>query len=261
MIVRLFDKRDFDLWVIKALCVTLTILTVCGYMDAVSEIEFLFNVHIMFFALILLTITTLGFCVFHVRLRTDNSSDATLFNHFSVVMALAIETRACLLVILITDQVWTWLGPASSQVIKFIIMILTLVGVFNIVGVTCCILIKISSPTLYLRVSQSWISPKIILIVEIVALFLTFVAVFGGCDGDLSCIKTILFPSIKMASLVSTGILILLTNTVHKFIRRLGNMTGRLFGLANSPPLGQEDEAERQVIVIISPLYQRQLIF
>ena len=130
MIVRLFDKRDFDLLVIKALCAILTLLTVCGYLDAVSEIEHLFNVHIMFFALTLLTITTLGFCVFHVRLRTENSSDATLFNHFSVVMALAIETRAILLVILISDQVWTWLGPASSQVIKFIMMILTLVGVF-----------------------------------------------------------------------------------------------------------------------------------
>ena len=153
MIVSFFDKKDFDLLVIKALSVILTLLTVCGYLDAVSEIEILFNIHIMLFALTLLTITTLGFCVFHVRLRTDNSSDATLFNQFSVVMALAIETRACLLVILITDQVWTWLGPASSQVIKFIMMILTLVGVFNIVGVTCCILIKIFSPTLYLRVS------------------------------------------------------------------------------------------------------------
>ena len=259
MIVRLFDKRDFDLWVIKALCVTLTILTVCGYMDAVSDIEFLFNVHIMSFALILLTITTLGFCVFHIRLRTHNSSDATLFNHFLAVIALASETRACLLVVLISDQVYSWLGPVSSQVIKFFMIILTLVGVFNIVGVTCCILIKIFSPTLYLRVSQSWISPKIISAVEIVALFLTFVTVVGGCDGDLSCTKTILFPSMKMTSLVSTGILILMTNTVLKFIRRLGNMTGRLFGRANSPPLGQEDEAERQVIVIISPLYQRQL--
>ena len=136
MIVSLFDKRDFDLLTIKALCIILTILAVCGYLNAVSEIEILFNIHIIFFALTLLTITTLGFCVFHVRLRTDNSSDATLFNHFSVVMALAIETRACLLVILISDQVWAWLGPASSQVIKFIIMILTLVGVFNVVGVT-----------------------------------------------------------------------------------------------------------------------------
>ena len=254
MIVRLFDKRDFDLLVIKALCAILTLLTVCGYLDAVSEIEHLFNVHIMFFALTLLTITTLGFCVFHVRLRTDNSSDATLFNHFSVVMALAIETRACLLVILISDQVWAWLGPASSQVIKFIIMILTLVGVFNIVGVTCCILIKLFSPTLYLRVSQSWISPKIISAVEILASFLTFMAIVGGCDGNLSCTRAILFQSMKMTALFSTGILILMTNTNQKFIRRLGNMMGRLFGHANSP--GQQDEAERQVIVTISLFYQ-----
>merc|ERR1711971_423693 len=129
----IFDKRDFDLLIIKAFCIILTILAIWGYLDAVSEIEHLFNVHIMSLALILLAITTLGFCVFHVKLRTDNSSDATLFNHFLAVMALASETRACLLVILISDQVWTWLGPSSSQVIKFIMMILTLVGVFNIV--------------------------------------------------------------------------------------------------------------------------------
>ena len=249
MIGRLFDTRDFDLLVIKALCAILTILAVCGYLDAVSEIEHLFNVHIMFFALTFLTITTLGFCVFHVRLRTDNSSDATLFNHFSVVMALAIETRACLLVILISDQVWTWLGPASSQVIKFIMMILTLVGVFNIVEVTCCILIKIFSPTLYLRVSQSWISPKIISAVEILASLLTFMTVVGGCDGDFSCTRAILFQNMKTAALISTGILLLMTNTCQKVIRRLQNMTGRLFGRTISSSLGREDEAERQVIV------------
>ena len=125
----------------------------------------------------------------------------------------------------------------------------TLVGVFNIVGVTCCIIIKIFSPTLYLRVSQSWISPKIILSVEIMASFLTFLTVVGGCKGEFSCTQAILSQSLKIPALISTGILILMTNTVQKYIRRLGNMTARLFGRPNSPSLGQEDEADRQVSV------------
>ena len=106
MIGRLFDQRDVDLLVIKSFCIILTILAICGYLDAVSEIKQLFNVHIMSFALILLAITTLGFCVFHIRVNTDNSSDATLFNNFIAVMAITNEIRACVLVILISDQAW-----------------------------------------------------------------------------------------------------------------------------------------------------------
>ena len=106
MIGRLFDQRDVDLLVIKACCIILTILAVCGYLDAVSEIEQLFNVHIMSAALILLSITTLSFFVFHVRVRTDNSSDATLFNNVLAVTAITSEILSCFLVILISDQAW-----------------------------------------------------------------------------------------------------------------------------------------------------------
>ena len=134
----------------------------------------------------------------------------------------------------------------------------TLVGVFNIVGVTCCIIIKIFSPTQYLRVSQSWISPKIISTVEIVASSLSLMTVFGGCKGEFSCTRAILYLSIKIPALISAGILILMTNTVQKCIRRLAKMTVRLFCRANSPSLGQEDEAERQVSDYIT-IYQRQL--
>ena len=106
MIGRLFDQRDVDLLVIKACCIILTILAVCGYLDAVSEIEQLFNVHIMSAALILLSITTLSFFVFHVRVRTDNSSDATLFNNVLAVTAITSEILSCFLVILISNQAW-----------------------------------------------------------------------------------------------------------------------------------------------------------
>ena len=91
---------DINLLVIKTLGAALTMLALCGYFSAVSMV----NGHIMAFAVILLAITILGYLVFHVKVKTDSSSDATLFNLFSTILAFTSEVRSCLLVLLISNE-------------------------------------------------------------------------------------------------------------------------------------------------------------
>ena len=221
----LFDKKDdIDLLVIKALGAALTILTFCGYLHAVSKIELLLNVHIMAFAAILVTITILAYFVFHVKVRTDSSSDATLFNLFSTIMAFTSEARSCLLVLLISNELYSWMDQTTLNTIRFFTFLFSLIYVFNIVGVTCCSLIKHLSPTLYLRMSQSWISAKIILAVEIIVSALTNLIVINECKVNLSCIRNFMSDSMRNVALASSGILMIMHALQYgRGLTKLGN--------------------------------------
>ena len=231
----LFDKKDdTDLLVIKALCAALTILTFCGYLHAVSKIELLLNVHIMAFTAILLTITILGYFVFHVKVRTDTSSDATLFNLFSTIIAFTSEARSCLLVLLISHELYSWLNQTALNMIRFSTFLFSLIYVFNIVGVTCCSLIKHLSPTLYLRMSQSWISAKIILAVEIIASALPILIVINECEVELSCVRNFMFNIMMNVALASSVILLLMTDFAIRYRSGLTKF-GNLFRNKNQP--------------------------
>ena len=243
----LFDKKDdIDLLVIKALCAILTILIFCGYLHAVSKIESLFNVHIMAFAAILLTITILGYFVFHVKVRTDTLSDATLFNYFSTIIAFTSEARSCLLVILISNELYSWINQTTLIMIRFSAFLFSLIYVFNIVGVTCCSLIKHLSPTLYLRMSQSWISAKIILAVEIISSVLTILIVVTKCDGDFSCVRSVLFNSMGNVAVVSSVILMIMTDFALQYGRGLTKF-GILFRNKNQPRREESESATANV--------------
>ena len=231
----LFDKKDeIDLLVIKALCAALTILTFCGYLHAVSKIELLLNVHIMVSAAIVLTITILGYFVFHVKVRTDTSSDATLFNLFSTIIAFTSEARSCLLVLLISNELYSWLNQTTLNMIRFSTFLFSLIYVFNIVGVTCCSLIKHLSPTLYLRMSQSWISAKIILAVEIIASALPILIVINECEVELSCVRNFMFNSMMNVALASSVILMMMTDFAIRYRSGLTKF-GNLFRNKNQP--------------------------
>ena len=231
----LFDKKDeIDLLVIKALCAALTILTFCGYLHAVSKIELLLNVHIMVSAAIVLTITILGYFVFHVKVRTDTSSDATLFNLFSTIIAFTSEARSCLLVLLISNELYSWLNQTTLNMIRFSTFLFSLIYVFNIVGVTCCSLIKHLSPTLYLRMSQSWISAKIILAVEIIASALPILIVINECEVELSCVRNFMFNIMMNVALASSVILLLMTDFAIRYRSGLTKF-GNLFRNKNQP--------------------------
>jgi len=176
----LFDKKDdIDLMVIKPLA-------------------------------ILLTITILAYFVFHVKVRTDTSSDATLFNLFSTIIAFTSEARSGLLVFLISNELYSWMDQTTLNIIRVSAYLFSLIYVFNIVGVTCCSLIKHLSPTLYLRMSQSWISAKIILAVEIIASALTNLIVINECKVNLFCIRNFMFDSMRNVALASSGILMIM---------------------------------------------------
>ena len=219
-IVWLFDTQDdIDLVVVRVLCATLTTLTFCGYIVAVSKMDLDLNVHIMAFAIILLAITILGYSVFHVKVMTDNSSDATLFNLFSTIWAFSSEARSCLLVCLISNEVYLWMNPTTVTIILFAMLFITLICLFNIVGLTCCSVIKQLSPTLYLRMSQSWISAKIISAVEIVASALTILTVVHGCKGDIPCVQTLLYDSMMNVGLASAVILMIMTDCALRFLK------------------------------------------
>ena len=225
---------DINLLVIKTLGAALTMLALCGYFSAVSMIESYLNGHIMAFAVILLAITILGYLVFHVKVKTDSSSDATLFNLFSTILAFTSEARSCLLVFLISNELYSWLHQTVPTIILFLMLLITLIGVFNIVGVTCCSIIKQRSPTLYLRMSQSWISAKIILAVEIIASVLTIVSVVLGCEGDIPCAKTFLSNSMMNLALASFGILMIMTDCALQYRKGL-NKIGFLFKNNSTP--------------------------
>ena len=210
-------KSEIDLLVVRVLGVILTTLTFCGYMVAMSKMDSDLNVHIMALALILLAITILGYSVFHVKVMTDNSSDATLFNLFSTIWAFSSEARSCLLVCLISNEVYSWMKPTTVTIILFAMLFITLICLFNIVGLTCCSVIKQLSPSLYLRTSQSWVSTKIILAVEIVASVLTILTVVYGCEGDIPCVQTLLYDSMMNVALASAGILMILTDCAIRF--------------------------------------------
>ena len=247
----LFDKKDdTDLLVIKALCAALTILTFCGYLHAVSKIELLLNVHIMAFTAILLTITILGYFVFHVKVRTDTSSDATLFNLFSAIIAFTSEARSCLLVLLISNELYSWMNQTTLNMIRFFTFLFSLIYVFNIVGVTCCSLIKHLSPTLYLRMSQSWISAKIILAAEIIASVLTILIVVNECEVDLqghrvTCLRNFMFNTMGNVALASSVILMIMT--IFQYGRGLTKLFGNLFRNKNLPK--RESEAATASVV------------
>ena len=159
----IIKQVDVNLLVVKTLGAILTMLTLCGYLIAVSKIESYLNGHIMALAVILLAITMI------------------------------------------------------PTMILFLMLLITLIAVFNIVGVTCCSVIKQLSPTLYLRMSQSWISAKIILAVEIIASVLTIVSVVLGCEGDLPCAKTFLSNSMMNFALASSGILMIMTDCALQY--------------------------------------------
>ena len=210
-----------------------TIITFCGYLHAVSKIELLLNVHIMAFTAILLTITILGYFVFHVKVRTDTSSDATLFNLFSTIIAFTSEGRSGLLVLLISNELYSWLNQTTLNMIRFSTFLFSLIYVFNIVGVTCCSLIKHLSPTLYLRMSQSWISAKIILAVEILASALSILIVINECEVELSCVRNFMFNSMMNVALASSVILMIMT--IFQYGRGLTKLFGNLFRNKNQP--------------------------
>ena len=171
----------------------------------------------MAFALILLAITILGYLVFHVKVQTDNSSDATLFNLFSTIWAFSGEARSCLLVLLISNEVYSWMNPTTVTIILFVMLFITLICIFNIVGLTCCSVIKQVSPSLYLRMSQSWISATGIFALEIGASVLTILAVLQKCEGDIPCAKSFLCDSMMNVALVSAGILMIMTDGTLQF--------------------------------------------
>ena len=242
----IIKQVDVNLLVVKTLGAILTMLTLCGYLIAVSKIESYLNGHIMAFAVLLLAITILGYLVFHVKVRTDSSSDATLFNLFSAILAFTGEARSCLLVLLISNELYSWLHQTVPTIILFLMLLITLIGLFNIVGVTCCSVIKQFSPTLYLRMSQSWINAKIILAVEIIASVLTIVGVVLGCEGDLPCAKTFLSNSMMNLALASSGILMIMTDCALQY-RKWWNKIGFLFKNNSTSRRGSEESSSVNV--------------
>ena len=91
---------------------------------------------------------------------------------------------------------------------------------------TCCSLIKHLSPTLYLKMSQSWISAKIILAVEIIASVLTILTVVNECEPDhqchrISCIRNFMINSMGNVALTSSAILMIRTDYALQYGRGL----------------------------------------
>ena len=227
------NRDDIDLWIMKTIGSILTIMAVLGYLDAVSKLEMLLIFHIIVVALFLLVIVQLGYSVFHARMMTDTLSEATLINTFSTVMATMNQVRATLMFVLITNELFLCVYSARIiTLIEHFIVLLTLICFLNVLGVTCSLLLKQINPTLYLRVSQSWISVRIILAVDITASVGTILIIACKCGGHSTCTATLLRMCLMPVAFISTGILMKIGDRIYSIRKRITNLLERLFKLS-----------------------------
>ena len=82
--------------------------------------------------------------------------------------------------------------------------------------------------------SQSWISAKIILAVEIIASALSILIVINECEVELSCVRTVLFNSMMNVALASSVILMMMTDYAIRYRSGLTKF-GNLFRNKNQP--------------------------
>ena len=98
MLKLIMEHQDTIIFIIIKMTGTiLTALTICGYLDSVSHWGWLLNTHIILFAIILLTVSLLGYSVYLIKMKRDSSSDATLLNHLYTVMAIINQASSILM--------------------------------------------------------------------------------------------------------------------------------------------------------------------
>ena len=190
MLEQIMEHQDrIELFLIKLTGTSLTVLTICGYLDVVSNWDWLLNIHIIVFAIILLMINLLGYSVYLIKMKRDSASDATLLNHLYTGMAIINQVNSMVMFIITLGDI---LVPCDFDIyiitIEFALKFLIFLSMGNLVALTGATLFKHLSPAGYLRVSQNmWIIMIIFAFKICIALF-TFLLSVWMCDRDISCL-------------------------------------------------------------------------
>ena len=182
-------QDGINLFLIKLTGTALTLLTIIGYLDAVSSWSWLLNIHIIVFAIILLMINLLGYSVYLIKMKRDSASDATLLNHLYTGMAIINQVNSTVMFIITLGDI---LVPIDSDIyiiiIEFALKFLIFLSIGNLVAVTGATLFKHLSPAGYLGVSQNRQIIMIIFVSKIFITLSTFLLSVWMCDRDISCV-------------------------------------------------------------------------
>ena len=181
-------QDGINLFIIKMTGTVLTALTICGYLDAVSNWDWLLNIHIILFSVILLLINLMGYSVYLIKMKRDSTSDATLLNHLYTGMAIMNQVNSILMFSMTMGDVLDLTDSAIYVSIEFGFKFLTFLQIGNLVTVTAATLFKHVSPTQYLRVSQNMLIIQTIMVAKICIAVGSFLLAVWRCDSDLTCV-------------------------------------------------------------------------
>ena len=189
MLELIIEHQDrIELFLIKLTGTALTALTICGYLDAVSNWGWLLNIHIILFAIILLMINLLGYSVYLIKMKRDSASDATLLNHLYTGMAIINQANSMVMFVMTIFDVLFLSGSTMYTIIEFTFKFLVFLSICNVVTVTGATLFKHLSPAGYLRVSQNMLVIKIIIAFKICIALLCFMLSVWRCESNLPCV-------------------------------------------------------------------------
>ena len=181
-------QERIELFLIKLTGTSLTVLTICGYLDAVSNWGWLLNIHVILFAIILLVINLLGYSVYLIKMKRDSASDATLLNHLYTGMAIINQVNSTVMFVLTIGDVLVLSDSTMYLIIEFTFKFLIFLSMGNLVALTGATLFKHLSPAGYLRVSQNMLVIKIIIASKICIALWCFMMTVWKCEHDLPCV-------------------------------------------------------------------------
>lgn len=188
MLEMILENQDrINVILIKMTGTALTALTIGGYLDAVSHWDWLLNIHIVIFSVILLMINLLGYSVYLIKMKRDSASDATLLNHLYTGLCIINQANSTMMFALTLGDVLV-LNDSIVFIIEFFFKFLTSVSIGNLVTVTGATLFKHLSPAGYLRVSQNKRIIRIIMAAKVFISLSSFLLAVWQCESDLSCV-------------------------------------------------------------------------
>ena len=177
---RISENRDkIELFIIKATGTILTLIGIIGYLDSVSRISLLLDIHYLILAAILLMITLAGFSVYVYKMMSDISGDATLLNHLFMGFAISNQIRTTIIFFwLVCETVY----PMKNNVFQFAGIygstLSTIFVIWTIFSISCTILLKKKRPESYLDLSQK--NPIVVMLIFGTNLVLTLIVFFSG---------------------------------------------------------------------------------
>ena len=255
MLELVIEHQDrINLFLIKLTGTALTTLTIFGYLDVVSNWDWLLKIHIFVSAIILLIVNLLGYSVYLIKMKRDSASDATLLNHLYTGMAIINQVNSTVMFIITLGDI---LVPIVSDIyiimIEFALKFLIFLSIGNLVAVTGATLFKHLSPAGYLRVSQNSQIIMIIFVSKICLTLCTFLLTVWICDRDITCVgfsqKKIWAPLGFICFLV----LFKIADDNYKITMKMKMKLRKVLRTNNSvSPLVIQNGTVNQVIVLVS---------